>query len=196
MAGARDLSRSDSRVGGGAHSAGHRTAPITGGWAKRGKPRDAATPGIVATHYEAAGDADRASHFASLAAIRAEDALALGQTRLLRLAARAARRLERTRAPWAQGMASLIRAGVASMRGDVRRAAAQLADAEPRLAASDLSHFATACRRRRGELAGGPEGQAMVEDADRWFIDQQVVNPARMAGLLAPGAWSPAKAQA
>ncbi|OLC43398.1 MAG: hypothetical protein AUH43_20790 [Acidobacteria bacterium 13_1_40CM_65_14] len=115
-----------------------------------------------------------------------------GQTRMLRLAARDAQRLERTRAPWAEGLACLIRAGVASMRGDARKAAAQLADAEPRLSASDLSHFATACRRCRGELVGGREGRALVEDADRWFTDQHVVNPERMAGLLAPGAWSPA----
>jgi len=108
---------------------------------------------------------------------------------MLRLAAADARRLERTRAPWAQGMVSLIRAGIASIHGDHRSAEQFLVDAEHRLDASNLSHLATACRRRRGELVGGRDGRALVEEADRWLSEQPVLNPARMANLLAPGAW-------
>jgi hypothetical protein len=126
--------------------------------------------------------------------LRARAALAAavqGRSEMLHRAARDAEGLERTRASWAQGMACLVRAGIASIRGELREADALLADAERRLNASDLAHFASACRRRRGELVGGNAGRALVEEADRWLADQQVVNPARMAGLLAPGAWSP-----
>ena len=113
-----------------------------------------------------------------------------GQTRLLGVAMRDAEGLERTRAPWAQALACLVRAGVGSIADDPRRVAAQLADAETRLAARDLAHLATASRRCRGEIVGGAEGRALCEDADRWFANQQVASPHRMARLLAPGAWS------
>jgi hypothetical protein len=119
-----------------------------------------------------------------------------GQAGALGLAARDAAHLERTRAPWAQGMACLVRAALASLRGETRTAGAQLADAETRLAASDLAHLAAACRRQRGELLGGIDGGKLRAEADRWFTEQQVMNPGRMAGLLAPGAWSPIKAHA
>jgi hypothetical protein len=113
-----------------------------------------------------------------------------GPTQRLGLAVRDAERLDRTRAPWARALACLVRAGVASIGDDPRQAAAHLAEAETQLAARDLSHLATASRRRRGELLGGTEGRALVHDADRWFTDQQVVNPSLMARLLAPGASS------
>jgi tetratricopeptide (TPR) repeat protein len=108
--------------------------------------------------------------------------------RLLRLATSDAAHLDRTRAPWAAGMACVIRAGIASMRGQSRAAEKLLADGERHLDASDLSHVAAACRRRRGELMGGRAGHTLVAAADRWMVEQQVLNPERMANLLAPGA--------
>jgi hypothetical protein len=117
---------------------------------------------------------------AALAAVRQ------GHANMLRSAEADAARLERTRAPWARGMVSLVRAGIASIRGDAAEAVRLAAEAEARLAASDLSHLAAACRRRRGELVGGSEGRALVEEADARLAARQVVNPARMAGLLAP----------
>ena len=109
-----------------------------------------------------------------------------GASRMLRLAARDATRLERTRALWAEGMAMLIRAGIASIHGDDRVAVELLDDAERHLNATDLSHLAAASRRRRGQLMGGSEGRELIAEADRWMIEQQVVNPERMANLLAP----------
>jgi hypothetical protein len=35
---------------------------------------------------------------------------------------------------------------------------------------------------------------ALVEDADAWLASQQVLNPTRLADLLAPGRWSHAVA--
>ena len=109
---------------------------------------------------------------------------------MARQAERDARRIERTRAPWAAGLVHLIHASAASIRGDRDRAVALVGVAERAFEASDMAHFANVCRRARGELVGGADGRALVATADRWMSARQVVNPGRIAGLLAPGAWS------
>jgi hypothetical protein len=49
---------------------------------------------------------------------------------------------------------------------------------------------AAAARRRRGELIGGADGEALVREADAWMRGQDVRDPGRMAALIAPGRWS------
>lgn len=53
-----------------------------------------------------------------------------------------------------------------------------------------------AARRRRGELAGGPEGRRLIEEADRWMLAQGVRNPVRMTAMVAPGTWRAVERQA
>ena len=49
-----------------------------------------------------------------------------------------------------------------------------------------MALHAAVASRRRGEIAGGSEGRALVEAADAWMQGQGVRNPGRMAGMLAP----------
>jgi tRNA A-37 threonylcarbamoyl transferase component Bud32 len=130
--------------------------------------------------------------------LRARVALALAGTtdgggffsprsRLLRSAARDARRIERRRAGWALSLARLIRAGIASLGGKKAEALALLSAAEDGFTAAEMAGHAAAARRRRGELLGGDSGRALVEAADAWMQGQGVKDPARFAALLAPG---------
>jgi hypothetical protein len=109
------------------------------------------------------------------------------RARLLRSAARDARRIERRRMPWSDPLAKLIRAGLADLRGDRDDAVSLLAAAEREHLAADQELYAAAARRQRGRLLGGEEGQALVASADAWMADQDIRNPARIAAMLAPG---------
>ena len=106
---------------------------------------------------------------------------------LLRTAAGYARRLDRERLPWARGLALLIRAGVASVRGDATSAVTLLTGAAAAFDAVDMGLFAASARRRLGVLLGGEEGGALMAQADAWMTGQEIRNPARMAACVAPG---------
>jgi hypothetical protein len=40
---------------------------------------------------------------------------------------------------------------------------------------------------RRGELLGGDEGHALLEQANLWMANQGIKNPLRITAMLAPG---------
>lgn len=113
------------------------------------------------------------------------------QRQLLEQALRDARRIEREKMPWGNALALLIRASVASIRGDRDTAIQVLQSAEEGLEAVDMAGYAAAARRRRGELIGGDQGKSLVEAADSWMGSQGVKNPVRMTNMLAPGRWAP-----
>lgn len=102
---------------------------------------------------------------------------------LERAAARDAARLEAERVPWSSALARLVRAGVEQRRGRAAAAVEQLEAAEVALTAAGMAGFAASARRRRGELQGGGEGAAAVEEADHWMRAQGIRNPAAMARL-------------
>ncbi len=89
--------------------------------------------------------------------------------------------------PWGRGFALLVRAGVASQRGNTQEAARLLVAAEATLESADMTLYAAAARRRRGELTAGDEGQVLIAQADKVMARQEIKNPARMAAMLAPG---------
>jgi eukaryotic-like serine/threonine-protein kinase len=105
---------------------------------------------------------------------------------LLRAAKRDLLRLDREGMPWSRALAWPIRAGVAVARGERSRAATLFAQAVKELEAVDMNLYATASRRRLGEIVGGDEGRAQVERADSWMREQTIQNPARMADVFAP----------
>jgi eukaryotic-like serine/threonine-protein kinase len=107
----------------------------------------------------------------------------------LRRAERDARRLSTERAAWADALSLLIRATVAQARGEVSQAVETLQLAETALRDCHIHHHAAAAQYRRGGLIGGAEGRGLVEAATEWMRHQQIVNPARMVNLLAPGRW-------
>jgi serine/threonine protein kinase len=112
-----------------------------------------------------------------------------GDMDMLRTAEQEARRLEGEDIPWAEGLASLLRAGVAATRGQRSEALTFLSAAERQLEACHMRGFLAAARRRRGELMGGDEGRELVVAADEWMTAQQVADPARVTNMLVPGRW-------
>ena len=64
---------------------------------------------------------------------------------------------------------------------------ALLEQAVKKFDAVHMAFYAAVVRRRHGELLGGEQGQALVEQADTWMSRQGVRNPARMTDLMAPG---------
>ncbi len=108
----------------------------------------------------------------------------------LKLAESEARRIERERMPWTDPLAQLIRASVATLRGDQTRAIAFLAGAESGFDAANESLHAAVARSRRGELLGGPEGDRLRADAEAWMARERIGNPERLSFVVAPGRWS------
>ena len=77
---------------------------------------------------------------------------------LLRSAASCARRLQGEKLPWADGLAGLIRAGVAACRGDRSSVCAILRDTITVFEASGMPVHAAVARRRLGECLDGTRG--------------------------------------
>jgi hypothetical protein len=128
-----------------------------------------------------------ATHLRARAALAAaaED----GDPALLRAAERDANIIEHEKLNWAEPLAALIRAAVASARGDRTLAASLLALAASQLDACNMLLYAAAARRRRGELIGSDEGIALIRAAEHWMAAQRISNPPRMTQMLIPGKW-------
>ena len=50
-----------------------------------------------------------------------------------------------------------------------------------------MTAFATAARRRQGELIGGTAGAELITQADAWLRSQGVRQPKSFTDMLAPG---------
>ncbi len=119
---------------------------------------------------------------AALAAALAADS-ASARWWYARVAASDAARCEREKSLWGDGLASLLRAGVASLRGE-RAAASDAAARSARLLdAAEMRVHATVARRLRASLDGDA---AAVAAADAVMTSEGVVNAGRMASMLAP----------
>jgi hypothetical protein len=125
--------------------------------------------------------------------LRARAALAMasrpgsGARRYLREAARCARRMEREHVVWADVMASVTRAGIASFGDDGAVTLDLLAAAETRARRAEMSQFVAGCQYRRGMLLGGPSGAALVAKAATWAEAEGVIAPARIFDMFLPG---------
>ena len=89
--------------------------------------------------------------------------------------------------PLSAALGAMLQAGAAAIDADPA-AAALLEAAEASLRAQDLTPFAAATRRRRGQLLGGAAGQTLIADADAWLRTKGARTPARIAAMLLPGA--------
>jgi hypothetical protein len=126
--------------------------------------------------------------------LRARSALAAAvngaqTTDLLNVAEADAGSIEREKTTWGDAIAKLIRAGIATARGDKVAALAMLDSAEKALEVVNMTLYAVAAKRRRGQLISGEAGAALIAEADEWMIKQKIKNPLRMAAMLAPGQW-------
>jgi eukaryotic-like serine/threonine-protein kinase len=97
--------------------------------------------------------------------------------------------MEREKTLWGDALARLIYAGIASIKGDKDAAINLLSSAEERFRSADMTLYAAAAHRRRGELTGGDGGRNLIAAADEWMKSQQIKNPERMTRMLAPGSW-------
>jgi hypothetical protein len=127
------------------------------------------------------------------AELRARSALALAaiatgsdRARLLADADRQARKLEREVVPLAMVFARLVRAGLSAFAGDHASAAGALGAVARAFDGLDMGHYAAATRRRLGEVLGGDEGRALVEESRAWMAGREVQDPERMADALVP----------
>lgn len=94
--------------------------------------------------------------------------------------------LRRTRAPWAQGLAGLLLAGLARRKGQLDRALSLLDRAIEQLDATEMALYAASARRNRGRWIGGDEGAILVAAQDEWMRRRGIVNPASISAMLVP----------
>jgi hypothetical protein len=133
-------------------------------------------------------------HRIDAAHLRARAALATAEGRseaearaLLKHAAAEARVLAAESTPRSSSLASLVLAALEARAGRLANADGLLARAATSLDAVGMRLFAAVARRRRGALAGGAEGRALVESGDAFMEEQGIRNRERMTALLAPG---------
>jgi eukaryotic-like serine/threonine-protein kinase len=108
----------------------------------------------------------------------------------LSLVSRDARRIEAHGLPFASAWADLLRAGVACLEGNTRRAEQRLERAVPALEGSGLLLYAAAARYALGHLRrGAPSGVATEGEA--WMHAGGVLDPAATARMLVPGCVRP-----
>jgi serine/threonine protein kinase/tetratricopeptide (TPR) repeat protein len=123
--------------------------------------------------------------------LRARAALATaltdGERDRLNFAERLAQKLEKENMSWAKPFALVVRAAVASQRGQKAEAATLLTAAGSSFEQGDMQLYAAATRRRLGELLNDERGQRMVAAADELMAAQRIKNPERMTRMLVPG---------
>jgi hypothetical protein len=123
---------------------------------------------------------------------RARAALALAaatagdRKRLLLCALADASAIERRKAPWGVPVVASIRACAADIDGRSEAALGHFEAAETGFRHAGMKLLASAARRCRGQLTGGAEGRALVDEADSWMRHQEILNPARMTAMLVP----------
>ncbi len=107
----------------------------------------------------------------------------------LRETERCAAEIESERSPWETPLATLLRAGVSATRGDAAAAQESLADAEEGFVAGEMALYAAACRWRRAERLEGGEAASLRASVMTWMREQEIADPARLVGTIAP--WAP-----
>ncbi len=127
----------------------------------------------------------------ALSALAAAVAGEPNPARLRRVALREARRLGREGTTWCSAHATLLRAIVAAQRGQVDQAVRLLDRAAEQFDRAEWCLKGVICRRRKGELIGGDEGRALLEEASRWAAAHGVNNLDAVSECFAPGFSAP-----
>jgi len=107
--------------------------------------------------------------------------------RVLRLVRKAAKVLARERVDYCVAESLMLKAGLAFHAGNVDRAIELLEEAELLAQEADLVLSGVAMKRARGVLLGGEEGDATVQQADRYLREQGVRRPDRVAEIFGAG---------
>ncbi|HEY0483502.1 MAG TPA: AAA family ATPase [Kofleriaceae bacterium] len=88
--------------------------------------------------------------------------------------------------PLSRAVALLARAELAVLRGDLDAAAAGYRSAVLGFDAADTTTVADAARWRLGELLGGDEGRALVDQARAALVTEGIVRPERVVAMFVP----------
>jgi eukaryotic-like serine/threonine-protein kinase len=108
------------------------------------------------------------------------------RARLVDIADRAAKRIERERTDWGRVFSQLLRAGTAFLRGRHDQAVKLLRGIET-LGQEQEMYLHVACARRRlGEILAGDEGAALIAASTRWMNEQGIRNPDAMTRTIVP----------
>ncbi|PTL78107.1 serine/threonine-protein kinase PknK [Vitiosangium sp. GDMCC 1.1324] len=125
--------------------------------------------------------------------LRAGTAVALARTRpaerkrLLEVARGDARWMEKTGRPPARAAAQLVTAAVDATEGRQEQAVRALDAAISLFNEAEMALHVACARRRKGELLGGSEGQALVASSDEAMRARGVRDPLRWTASLTPG---------
>jgi eukaryotic-like serine/threonine-protein kinase len=126
----------------------------------------------------------------ALAAVADPSIAASRRAALIGFAESDAAKLGREGAAWGRALAHLILSGASTVRANTGEAITRLQEAEAVFENIDMCLHAAVARRRRGQLLGGVPGELLVMQADGWMRTQAIRNPARIAAMLAPGAFT------
>ena len=116
----------------------------------------------------------------------AASAFSSDKEQLLAAAETDASRIERENMVWSNGLAELLRAGIAAARGNRSGALTKLTSAAASFDTAEMALYAIAAQYRRGQLLGA-DGYDLLKAAEAWMASQRIENPARMVSMLAPG---------
>ena len=108
----------------------------------------------------------------------------------LAIADHSAAAIEKEGTHWGRPIATLLRAGVASVRGNQEEAAQLLESAAADFERAGMDLWATAATRRLAEIEGGDAGADKVAACDDALRREDVEDPEAMLFLLAPGKWT------
>lgn len=109
------------------------------------------------------------------------------RTKRYKQAADGAKKFPRSGVECTTPLSELVLAAVAAARDDNGEALRLLERAEGGFLAQGMMAHHAVVRRRKGQLLGGREGAALVEDAERWLAAQGARNFADISRLIAPG---------
>ena len=110
------------------------------------------------------------------------------RTRLIDIADRAAKRMEKERTEWGRVFSQLLRAGTAFMRGREEQAVKLLRAVETLGQEQEMFLHVACARRRLGEILAGDEGAALFAAGTQWMNEQGIRNPEAMTRTIVP--WS------
>jgi serine/threonine protein kinase/tetratricopeptide (TPR) repeat protein len=108
------------------------------------------------------------------------------RTDKLRVAAAAAKALDKEGADWATALAHLVRAGLARAVGEQHDAIDALRLSIPALDGCDMALHAAVARRRLGEHIAGTEGASLIAECDEFLANEGVVAPDKIIALTLP----------
>ncbi|MBI4851481.1 MAG: protein kinase [Acidobacteria bacterium] len=109
--------------------------------------------------------------------------------RLLSIAERDAKRIEREKMYWGNALANLVKAGIAIVKDQVKTAAKYLIEAEVDFENTKMELYLMATRYRRGQLISGEQGRQIMQISVDWLLNQKIKEPEKIFNMLAPGKW-------